>query len=372
MKWKALAGVGIGLTLAATVPVNPVPMQWLVSYETIAFNTPNGDLALDEYAVAGDGEWYVRESVHKNFVVTTTEPKGKTLVTLRCEKCAYYSIFRTHDGMLLRVPLAAKTYTDLALVKNAQRPNRTELLPLLSPAMADAAIAFDGGSEASASDVTLVSSISWSHTVTSNTNGLISVATAATDGTDADRPVSGVTYNADALTVVREDDDALNNITTGIWRLVTPDTGTNTATITFTGTCNVVMGAAVSLTGVDQVTPVDNSNTLAGSEPVAPAVVTVADNAWGHDSSLSNQAVGAAYSDGGAQTALVAGFESTAFAYSSGYSGPLTPAGTMTHTWSCSGASCGSAEFIATIVSYDPAVAAGGGGAGGEEFFIQF
>src|SRR3990167_10415071 len=102
--WQKIAIGTIAVGTALSAPIIPVEMIWLVSYETIAFETSDGDLGLDEYAIADNGTWYIREIPENEgqFTSTTTQPVGKKLVHIRAQKsidnpncagCAYYSEF---------------------------------------------------------------------------------------------------------------------------------------------------------------------------------------------------------------------------------------------------------------------------------------
>ena len=357
-----------GVTIALAAPIVPEDMKWVVSYETIAFDTTNGDLAEGEFAET-EGGWYIREIPQNKgqftFSIDQSKIEGKKEVAVRCEKCAYYSVFVDSQGEKVRVAYTKGEYDGLRYIKNSPQPRKSRLLSVLGASKAHAAIALDGTSNGSASDTTTVSSLSWSHVVTSATNGLISVATAAKDSIDAERLVSGVTYNADALTKVREDDELTQNITSGLWYRVTPDVGTLTVAITYAGTVSGVMGGAVSLTGVDQTTPVDASNTATASGgDQTPAVTTVAANSWTMDSSVGLEQLNLAYTNGGAQTTLYIYEISLSGAANSGYFGPQVSPGTVTYTWTCTGIGCAANDWISSIVSYAPVAEAGGAATG--------
>lgn len=356
MKWLKLT---IAIPLAGAVlygaPIVPRDMKWVGSNETLQFETADGDLGFDEYAIF-EGEYRVRiaPKSEASWVSTTSEDAilGKTLVAVRCEGCASYSYFQDEKGKRVRTPFQGE-YRDLKTVKNAPQPRKTKLVTLFSASVASAAIALDGTSDGSGADNEDVTSVSWSHTVTSNTEGIIIVPTGTEDATDTDRPVTGVTYNAAALTKLREDDDATNNITSGMWYRVAPDTGANTITVSFTGTVAEATGGGVSLTAVDQSTPVDASATETGTDSATPSVTTLTDNAWVVDSTVADDGLGMSYADGGTQTTLY--ILETSFSDASlqaGYFGPQSPAGVVTFTWTCSGISCSATEYISTIASF--------------------
>src|SRR3990167_6599106 len=151
---------GGGIVLAA--PIVPQDMKWVHSYETIAFETVDGDLGMDEWANAGNGEFYIRE-VPKDegqFVAATSSEAllGKTEVKIfarkdennsDCNGCAYYSEFLTRSGRIVRVPCEGR-YNDLKKVRNAPQPKRIERVSVLSADESKAAIAFDAASRSGA------------------------------------------------------------------------------------------------------------------------------------------------------------------------------------------------------------------------------
>ena len=358
MKWRWIIGsFTITIVFAGTVPVIPQEMKWIVSYETVAFETVDGDLGLDEYAIAGDGEWYIRE-VSKDdgqFVSTTIEPKDKTEVAIRCEKCAYYSHFLSSSGDIVRVSYDQKSYNDGRYTKDAPQPTKTELTSIISPLTADATIALDGVSNASGSDITSITSLSWSHTVTSNANGIIVIGTEADNNNDPDRVVTSVTYNGDSLTKIREDNSATaTDLSTGIWYRLLPDTGANTATVNYTGNVSFGMAGAISLTGVSQSNPVDVSNTAVGaSGNPSVDVLTITNGAWVFDSAAEAQGSSVAYTEGAGQTDVWI-VDSSSQAANGSYEGPQSPAGTVTMSWTCTGAACSSVSWITSAAAFAP------------------
>ena len=113
-----------------------------------------------------------------------------------------------------------------------------------------------------------VGSVSWSHTITSTgSNVALVVGAVSRDSTDADRPVVSVTYNGINLTRIRQDDEPVNNVYSSVWYLVNPPTGAHSVTITYTSLVTEAFGAAISFTGVDQVSP--SAPMLATRSPAA-------------------------------------------------------------------------------------------------------
>ncbi len=152
------------------------------------------------------------------------------------------------------------------------------LILAFSSSSAWAAIAFDG---ASGGIATSAASVTYSHTVTSNTNGVLYVCTM---GQQSGSPgvVSSVTYNAVALTRIQS--QVCNESGAHckeLWRLKAPATGANNVVITFPGSIGQVVGASSSYTGVDQTnsegTPVTASDDTGSS--TGPITVNVSSSA---------------------------------------------------------------------------------------------
>ena len=217
------------------------------------------------------------------------------------------------------------------------------------------AIAFDGTANANQDSV---SSITFSHTVTSNTNGILIVGVAI-DST-ANRSVSGITYNTIALTKVRSDDEPTTTLHSEVWYLLAPATGAHNVVVTFPGTMDGAVCVSVSLTGVDQSTPVDaqagsTSNVTVATDTVT--VTTVADNSWVFDILCRNGA-------GGITATMVAHTNRTeraniadntdGFVGAASTLGPKTPAGSTVMDWTNSS----NRTYSMSAVSFDPAGAA--------------
>jgi len=114
-------------------------------------------------------------------------------------------------------------------------------------------IAYDNASDSTGSGSTLT----FSHTV-SGTNRILLVGVAVFDSNEALRPVTSVTYNGVALTKIDDEDTGAGSSERAeLWYLVAPATGANNVVITTTGSVTQIVGGAVSLTGVNQSSPVD-------------------------------------------------------------------------------------------------------------------
>lgn len=127
-----------------------------------------------------------------------------------------------------------------------------------------------------------VNTLTSSFTVTSA--NLLVVSTSIRSATDANRPVTGITFNGVALTKVREDQVDAQDIGTGIWYLVNPSVGTFNVVTTCTGAINSKLThMPMGLIGVDTASPVDTTGATAngtGTADVSVSVTTATNGAW--------------------------------------------------------------------------------------------
>lgn len=120
--------------------------------------------------------------------------------------------------------------------------------------------------------------VSWSHTCTGS-NLILLVAHSSSDPADT---ISGITYNGVALTKAKEQVNTGANISS-LWYLVAPATGANTIEVTSNNSVTNVNGMALSLTGVDQTTPIDAAgvgNQADAADSISVSITTVTDGAW--------------------------------------------------------------------------------------------
>lgn len=109
-------------------------LKWLCSYETIKFDTPDGDIHKGQYAV-WEGRHIMRLHPENNHQFTILEAQDdqefdipkmidglEEIHVLEGEKM-YYDEFELPEGRKLRMPSTQRKYRDLA-VKNA--PPRTK------------------------------------------------------------------------------------------------------------------------------------------------------------------------------------------------------------------------------------------------------
>lgn len=158
------------------------------------------------------------------------------------------------------------------------------------------AIAFDNSTNFDATPA--AQTFSFTHTVNSNTNGILIVAIIMGSSTGQDHKTpSSVTFNSVAMTqVVGATVIQAQNGSVSLWFLLSPPTGTNSVNITVPATAdpgNNSNGGAVaaSYTGVMQSGQPDSSstNTATTGTSFTLTTATVADNSWTMALFVSNQ-----------------------------------------------------------------------------------
>src|SRR3990167_11319138 len=368
--WKWIVGA-LAIPVALAAPIIPKDQTWLVSYETIAFETADGDLGMNEWADAGNGEFYIREVLKNEGQFTSTTSMdvlfGKKEVRIRaqksadnpnCEGCAYYSEFLTRSGKKVRVSYEGR-YNDLKEVWNAPQPKRTERISVLLGNDVEAAIAFDATTNSL--EQSAVTSYSWSHTTAVGSNRVIVVGHTGDDTNNDDCDATLIEYNTVDLTIaVSEEEPTTNNHRAEIWYLKEPTEGSNTVVVTLpAGGCGEAVGGAITLTGVDQSTPLDatqkafDSSELSGAMQVS--ITTVADNAYIVVTGL-NGASDPANVTPITNTNQRWEIDDTADTHGGGDRSNATTAGAYSVGWSST-----NEGWVIVAASFDPAAEAGGG-----------
>jgi|GEM_PF-1092700 len=118
----------------------------------------------------------------------------------------------------------------------------------------------------STSGATGVSSFNWNHTTTTNGNRIL-VVSVTTFSNTAYRTVSSMTYAGAAMTKLSSQDcpiDGTGRCHTELWYKITPTSGTNSISVTLSGSADVA-GGAVSYYGVDTANPFGTVATNSGS-----------------------------------------------------------------------------------------------------------
>ncbi len=132
-----------------------------------------------------------------------------------------------------------------------------------------------------------VSSVTYAYQVKSNFEGALFLGVTYRSSTCSVSTGTPPTYAAAALTFVRKDVSSFDGLTTSeAWYLKAPASGTNNVVITMTcavGAGNWINSGVISLTGVNQTTPIDAHNGTGSTDSsgiASTTVTTVADNAW--------------------------------------------------------------------------------------------
>ena len=196
-----------------------------------------------------------------------------------------------------------------------------------------ATIAFDAASSSNLGDN--VTNLTWAHTVTALGSNRILVVGVSIRGTNA---VSTVTYAGTPLTLVGAQNETTNdNARVEIWQIVAPATGANNIVVDFgVGNNTRFVVGAVSLTGVDQTTPIDAAFAGDFGNSLTPtvAITTVTNNAWVIDTLAARNAPVATV--GADQTQRWNTSIATRITGAGSTEGPKTPAGTVTMSWTLS------------------------------------
>jgi hypothetical protein len=118
----------------------------------------------------------------------------------------------------------------------------------------------------------------WSHTVTSNTNGILLVSVGYTGSSTT---VSSVTYNGVTMTATATRYAVTSSYFIEQYYLLAPATGTHTISVTYNNTTRYASGGAVSLTGVMQSAPeVVTTTNGASFGSVGGNITTLTSGAW--------------------------------------------------------------------------------------------
>lgn len=191
------------------------------------------------------------------------------------------------------------------------------------------AIAYDNKTSGGVAQT--ASSLTVSHVV-SGSNTLLLVLVEWYNSTSV--TISGVTYAGTSMTQLRTDTVTVTGsttLTTAIYYLVAPTSGTNNIVASFSSLVSAQL-AGLSLTGVDQSSPIDAHNGTTGStSSLSISVTSVADNAWG--ASIGGDQPGRTLTTGSSQTEIFNGSSGNSVA-AAGYKGPFSPAGSQTFSYS--------------------------------------
>ncbi len=275
----ALAAFGA----ASTAPVVPYDMKWVQSYETIAFNTPTGDIGEGEYAVFEDG--FVAKKGGKLRQFKTLNTAGLKRVNVVGKAC--YNKFLDEKGNVVRVRTLCNDYRKLINQKNYPQPKMRKYINAITALKTNAAIAYDASS--SASD-TLVSSISWAHVISGTDVGIV-VGVSGSEWDDCNP--TNVTIGGSSITSDASIANVSLDLVSEIWYKTAPPTGTQVIAVTLSASCSDVLATAVSVTGADQTDLKDVSATAQDTTSTTnPSItLTTTANTYLYDMMASTQSV---------------------------------------------------------------------------------
>lgn len=149
-------------------------------------------------------------------------------------------------------------------------------------------IAVDAISSSPAGNIT--NTTTWNHTVgASGANRALAVCTAARDSVVGDVAVVSVTAGGVPLTKIRNDTAAGTFLSTELWSMIAPSVGVLPIVVTWSQPLSSYgVASAISMTGVDQLSPNDaNGGATGTSATIAGSITTVADNALIVDCALA-------------------------------------------------------------------------------------
>lgn len=193
--------------------------------------------------------------------------------------------------------------------------------------------------------VSATNPLTWSHTCTGSDLILWVTVYRGVAGT-----ISGVTYNGVSMTNVSSLAVVAQEVS--LWYLIAPATGSNTVSVTGSGTAQIG-GVSASYTGAKQSGQPDNSgtNTITLSSPNTINVTSVADNCWFVTAAFDNFAGLSAGTGATLRTDinahLVGIFDSNA---------PKTPAGSYSMSINCDPSTTGCGVIMA---SFSPSPSSG-------------
>jgi calcineurin-like phosphoesterase family protein/cadherin domain-containing protein len=151
-------------------------------------------------------------------------------------------------------------------------------------------IAYDTAT--SATSASTGTTLSWSHTVASQSDRVLVVGVGAEHSSNACQ-ASTVRYGSQSLTKITQSVAGTNPYDcASLWYLVAPNVGTNTITVTYQSSITNRTAGAVGVYNVKQAAPDASNSSFNNAGTTSTNVTTVAANSWVVDVFASGQAVG--------------------------------------------------------------------------------
>lgn len=319
-RFVALVGsLLIALLPSAVWAATPVDYtnKWIGSYETLLFDTPNGDIDSSQYALDENGTGYYARTTpqaygqfqHFNLSFNVAGLKQVHIVP---GKHAYYNEFLTATGAnylakhpyepldrfpygsVVRVASTEAAYKALGNTRNAQQPKRIESVLSVPPAIPKDSIlgtekrdkphsiAFDAASNSGAK--LSVSSFTWSHTV-GVTGDILWIGISGYNLFTSSYPVvTGASFNSVNMTYARSDnvvDASPIAYTTDIRYLTSPTVGAHTVAVYFSSVVQFTGAGVSSYSGASSTgIPYASSGNSGLSGSPSVTVTSLVNNSW--------------------------------------------------------------------------------------------
>ncbi|KPJ58335.1 MAG: hypothetical protein AMJ46_14330 [Latescibacteria bacterium DG_63] len=220
-------------------------------------------------------------------------------------------------------------------------------------------ISFDSASVSSGTGNT--SSISWSHTMGSGSDGILVVGVSWRNTGNDPWTVSSVTYNSQPLIEIRNDiqlGDPPGSRSSALYYLLSPPSGTNDIVVTYSGTPYLSGGGAVSFFNVDQTSPIDAHDGVAGAAATTTpgvTITTITDGAWVVDNLCLREATGTTAAGAGQTERWNRDVGGIVTAGST--EGPVATAGDVTMDWTTGS---GNEGYSMSVAALKPACSSSG------------
>lgn len=144
----------------------------------------------------------------------------------------------------------------------------------------------------SGTSATAGTTLSWSHTVASQSNRVLVVGVTA-EHTSSSCQASSVSYGSQAMTKITQSVAGTSTYQcSSLWYLLAPTAGTANVTVTYQSSITNKTAGAVGLYNVNQAAPDASSSSFNNGGATSTSVTTVAANSWVVDVFGSGQAVG--------------------------------------------------------------------------------
>jgi hypothetical protein len=226
---------------------------------------------------------------------------------------------------------------------------------LPAPYVIDPAITFDAASSAGGASV---SSLSWSHTVASQSNRMIVVGVESEYAASSSCQATAVTYGGAALTRIAQAVAGNNGKgfqCVSLWYRAAPAVGTATVSVTYPTTMDGATAGAVSLYNVKQGAPDASNSSSSNSGATSTSVTTTAPKSWVVDIFGSGQSLGNLAPAAGQTSRWTRDAGGTASNSGGSSTKTVAAAGSTTLTWTQTGINH-SAQVVA---AFSPACSGG-------------